>query len=106
MTIFKWLSVNKLSLNEKKTEFLLFDSVDQHDELTIECNEVTFTIKECKETKYLGLILDSKLNFKSHVDNNNNNNNALFIYRLGRISDQSPRNGVDTGHQSGADKYN
>jgi len=68
MTIFKWLSVNKLSLNEKKTEFLLFDSVDQHDELTIECNEVTFTIKECKETKYLGLILDSKLNFKSHVD--------------------------------------
>ena len=46
----------------------MFDSVDQHDELTIECNEVTFTIKECKETKYLGLILDSKLNFKSHVD--------------------------------------
>ena len=28
---------------------------------------------------------------------NNKNNNALFIYRLGRISDQSPKNGVDTG---------
>ena len=40
------------------------------------------------------------------LSNNNNNNNALFIYRLGRISDQSPKNGVDTGHQSGADKYN
>ena len=68
ITVFKWLSANKLSLNEKKTEFLIFDTVDQSNEITIGCSQVDLTIKECKETKYLGLILDSKLNFKSHVD--------------------------------------
>ena len=68
ITIFKWLSVNKLSLNDGKSEFLLFDSVDRLDEITVEFCNTSLTIKECKETKYLGLILDSKLNFKSHID--------------------------------------
>ena len=68
ITIFKWLSVNKLSLNTSKTEFLLFDSINQLDEMTVEFNENLLTIKECKEIKYLGLILDSKLNFKGHID--------------------------------------
>ena len=68
ITIFKWLSVNRLSLNSNKTVFLLFDSTDISHEINVECNLRSITIKECKETKYLGLILDNKLNFKSHVD--------------------------------------
>ena len=68
LTIFKWLSVNKLSLNSQKSSFIIFDADDQHHEIKVECNNVSITIEECKETKYLGLILDSKLNFKSHVD--------------------------------------
>ena len=47
---------------------MIFDTLDQVDQLAIECNESCITIKECKVTKYLGLMLDSKLNFKSHID--------------------------------------
>ena len=67
ITIFKRLSVNRLSLNSEKTVFHLFDSLDMSHEINVDCNLRSITIKECKETKYLGLILDSKLNFKSHV---------------------------------------
>ena len=68
LTIIKWLSANKLSFNVDKTEFMIFDAQDQVDRIDIELLNTSFCIKECKETKYLGLLLDSKLNFKSHVD--------------------------------------
>ena len=68
LTIVKWLSVNKLAFNSDKTEFMIFDTLDQVDQLVIKCNESCITIKECKVTKYLGLMLDSKLNFKLHID--------------------------------------
>ena len=70
LTIVKWLSANKLSFNADKTEFMIFDSVDSENEakIDIELNDTTISIKECKETKYLGLMLDCKLNFKSHID--------------------------------------
>ena len=68
ITLFKWLSVNKLSLNSDKTTFLLFDSADLSNEIDVVCNSRSINIKECKENKYLGLILDNKLNFKSHID--------------------------------------
>ena len=68
ITMFKWLSVNKLSFNAEKTEFMIFDSNDQSDELEIEIKNISIKIRECKETKYLGLILDNHLNFKAHID--------------------------------------
>ena len=68
MTIIKWLSANKLSFNGDKTEFMMFDQVDREDEIVVEFNESSFSITECKVTKYLGLMLDSKLNFKAHID--------------------------------------
>ena len=68
LTIIKWLSANKLSFNGDKTEFMLFDSSDQTDQIVIELHNTSIMIKECKETKYLGLMLDSKLNFKCHID--------------------------------------
>lgn len=68
ITMFKWLSVNKLSFNAEKTEFMVFDSNDQIDEIGIEINDTSIKIKECKEIKYLGLILDNNLSFKKHID--------------------------------------
>ena len=68
ITIIKWLSCNKLSFNSKKTEFMIFDNQDQSDQLSVEFLDTCITINECKVTKYLGLILDSKLTFKHHVD--------------------------------------
>jgi hypothetical protein len=68
LTIVKWLSANKLSFNANKTEFIIFDALDNSEEIVIEANNVRIVIKECKTTKYLGLMVDSKLNFKCHID--------------------------------------
>jgi len=68
ITIIKWLSCNKLSFNANKTEFMIFDNLDCTDKLSVELHGTCFTINECKVTKYLGLMLDSKLTFKQHID--------------------------------------
>ena len=67
ITIIKWLSCNKLSFNASKTEFMKFDGIDDTLEL-LELSGTYIKISECKVTKYLGLMLDSKLTFKQHVD--------------------------------------
>ena len=68
ITIIKWLSYNKLSFNASKTEFMIFDGIDDTLELSVELSGTCIKISECKVTKYLGLMLDSKLTFKQHVD--------------------------------------
>ena len=68
LTIIKWLCVNRLSFNANKTEFIIFDNQDQIDQLSVNLSDTLVTINECKVTKYLGLMLDSKLSFKQHVD--------------------------------------
>ena len=43
----EWLRIIKLSLNAKKTKFMLFDSLDQLDTINITIDkDYTFTIKE------------------------------------------------------------
>ncbi len=59
-----WLKVNKLALNANKTEFMIFDK----NENSFEINISEFSISECKVIKYLGLMVDNKLSFNSHID--------------------------------------
>ena len=65
LTIIKWLSVNKLSLNIEKTKFLIFDNAQFSVKIKL-CNN--YAIKECKSFKYLGLMVDNLLKFDIHVD--------------------------------------
>ena len=65
LTIIKWLSVNKLSLNIDKTKILIFDNVQFSVKIKISDN---YAIKECKSYKYLGLIVDNLLKLDLHVD--------------------------------------
>ena len=66
--LYEWLCANRLSLNTKKTEFIIFTAPRSC------CNErVTLTLNRTKlyessKIKYLGLILDNKLNWKAHVN--------------------------------------
>ena len=69
--ICEWLRISKLSLNAKKTKFMIFYNSDQLDTINITIDEdYTFTIKEQKVRikKYLGLVLDHKLKFDEHID--------------------------------------
>ena len=62
-TISKWLKVNKLSLNIKKTMYMIFTRAT---DVKIEIdNEIIF---ETKSSKFLGVHIDNKLNWKMHID--------------------------------------
>ena len=64
---FNWFSINKLSLNISKTNFLFFGK--KH--LNICCNVY---INECKfervyVAKFLGILIDSELSWKAQTEN-------------------------------------
>ena len=52
LTIIKWLCVNKLSLNVDKTKVLIFDNANFSVKIKL---SVSYSIKESKSFKYLGL---------------------------------------------------
>ena len=66
-SISQWLKVNKLSLNIKKTMYMVFTrKKTQSADIKIEIdNEI---ISETKSSKFLGVHIDNKLNWKMHVD--------------------------------------
>ena len=69
--IINWLRINKLCLNADKTKFMIFDNSTNMDTIDITTNSNTIlTIKEEKVRikKYLGLVLDHRLQFFDHID--------------------------------------
>ena len=60
-----WLSVNKLSLNVDKTNFILFGNRKIIDNVCISMNNSIIT-RVCA-TKFLGVIIDEKLTWKDHI---------------------------------------
>ena len=65
--IFKWLDVNKLCLNTAKSKYMLFHMPQKIlPELSFSFNGIP--IKNVKEFNFLGLILDSNLNWKAHLN--------------------------------------
>ena len=69
----KWFEANKLTLNIKKTKYILFQDKSTHvhlDELRIGGKAVDRVGENCKEKtfKFLGHILDDRLLFSDHID--------------------------------------
>ena len=66
--LFKWCICNKLTINIDKTYFVLFHTINKPvpDGFT-EIVTTHMTIKRATEMKYLGLVLDEKLNYNEHV---------------------------------------
>lgn len=64
--ISSWLKINKLSLNIKKTHYMLFSSKrNKPDNLCIKIDGSL--IEEVEYTKFLGVYIDNKLNWKKHI---------------------------------------
>ena len=66
-SLYEWLCANRLSLNVVKTEFLLFRnnlSKNENFKFTLRLNNKT--LYESHYVKYLGIIIDNKLNWKSY----------------------------------------
>ena len=62
-----WLIVNRLSLNVKKTNFVVFHPFNKPIKKKITLKFHRKTIKEVKHIKYLGVIVDSSLSWKEHI---------------------------------------
>jgi hypothetical protein len=65
--VFKWLNANKLSLNIKKTHFIVFSTARKRtctdDNLYINGKR----IQRVESTKFLGILLDSNLSWSEHI---------------------------------------
>ena len=80
-----WFAVNKLSLNVSKTNFILFGNRKYKEEVNITINDVQ--IDRVYKTKFLGVMIDSKLNWKEHINiiNNKISKSIAIIYRASKI---------------------
>ena len=63
--IYNWLLASKLSLNAAKSVYMVISNKKNIAKHYLYIND--FPIKEVNETKFLGLTLDNKLTFKSHI---------------------------------------
>ena len=80
-----WFAVNKLSLNVSKTNFILFGNRKYNEDIDITINNVK--IDRVYVTKFLGVLIDSNLNWKEHIDSINNkiSKSIAIIYRASKI---------------------
>ena len=63
----KWLCVNKLSLNIDKTNFVIFHPPQKKISSSIQLTINNKLLKQTSNFKYLGVVIDSNLNFKAQV---------------------------------------
>ena len=69
ITVVNWFKCNKLCLNVKKTNFMIFCAKNKKyvkSELRIMVDNVI--VEQAYETKFLGVYIDSKLNWTSHIN--------------------------------------
>ena len=65
--LYEWLCANRLSLNTGKTEFIVYrpGRCKNPERLTLKMHHTK--LFESPKIKYLGMILDNKLNWKAHI---------------------------------------
>lgn len=68
--IAEWFKANKLSLNIKKTNYIIFHPKRKEDILPLKMPQLFIDdkpITRVKETKFLGVIIDENITWKSHI---------------------------------------
>ena len=63
-----WLKANKLSLNVNKTQAMCFATQYYRQDTRLNVTLRNRPIEQVEQYKYLGIILDPKLNFTAHID--------------------------------------
>ena len=66
--LYNWLNVNKLSLNISKTNVLLFNIRNKNRNINLDMNINNIKVKQVSEIKFLGVIIDCKLNWKLQLN--------------------------------------
>ena len=63
-----WLCLNRLSLNISKTNFVIFHAINKPKTYSMTLLINKHAINETNSVKYLGILIDSQLTFKNHID--------------------------------------
>ena len=63
-----WLCANKLSLNVEKSNFVLFHPSQRKIGINFQLSINDKIIKQCYSVKYLGILIDSNLGWKSQIE--------------------------------------
>ena len=63
----EWLQVNRLSLNIEKTHFMIFSSIRKKFTYIPDIEINGYKIKCVEQTKFIGVVLDSKLRWERHI---------------------------------------
>ena len=81
--ITKWLNMNKLFINVRKTNFMVFTKKKCNID-AISINMCNSEIKLVSSLKFLGVIVDNKLNWSNHINFicNKLSKNIGILYRL------------------------
>ena len=61
-----WLKINKLSVNYLKTKYIMFTKKKLKKDITIMMDN--YKLDRVSKIKYLGVILDESLKWKSHIE--------------------------------------
>ena len=64
-----WFQANRLSINVKKSNFVIFKSAQNRQNLDFSFFIDNNQIDRVEEVVFLGVILDQNLNWKSHIHN-------------------------------------
>ena len=68
-TLIQWLRANKLSLNVKKTKYMIIGNKNKLNGIQdVNINVNNEPIERVNKFKYLGLIIDQHLTWDSHID--------------------------------------
>ena len=81
--LYEWFCLNRLSLNISKTNFVIFHAINKpNHNVTILINKQA--IHKVKYVKYLGILIDSQLTFKDHINELNKKISRAIgiLYRL------------------------
>lgn len=83
--IIQWLDINNLAINLNKTSYIQFNHC-KHIQFNFNLNIIykDIRIKQFTETKFLGILIDQDINWKSHIDNLNKRVNK-FVYALKHV---------------------
>ena len=67
--VYDWLAVNKLSLNVKKTKYVIFHAINKKIEDVVPDLEINgILIKRVQSFNFLGLLLHENMSWKPHID--------------------------------------
>ena len=65
--VHKWLCCNQLSLNIEKSNYVIFHAPQKKTTYRVNLSLHNIPLKQESSTKYLGILIDENLNWKSHV---------------------------------------